>query len=72
MLGVGGGSGPLGKVSKGGFRQAFVGNVPEASIIGTYKRSELSYSQRTISKSESEHSKQSTGRFVQSKRSRIL
>jgi len=72
VLGVGGGGGLVGKVSKGGFRREFVGNVPEASIIGTYKRSELSYSQRTISKSESEQSKQSTGRFVQSKRSRIL
>ena len=72
VLGVGGGGGLVGKVSKGGFRREFVGNVPESSIIGTYKRSELSYSQRTIAKSESEQSKQSTGRFVQRKSNRIL
>lgn len=72
VLGVGGSGGLLGKVSKGGARREFVGNVPEASIIGTYSRSELSYSQRTIKKSEAEQSKLSTGRFVQRKSNRIL
>jgi hypothetical protein len=72
VLGVGGGGGLLNKVSKSGERIEFVGNVPTSSIVGTYKRSELSYSQRTIAKSESEQSKQATGRFVQRKSSRIL
>ena len=36
-------SGGLGKVSKGGNRLGYTGNVPITSIVGVYKRSEISY-----------------------------
>lgn len=36
-------SGGLGKVSKGGNRLGYTGNVPLTSIVGTYNRSEISY-----------------------------
>jgi hypothetical protein len=36
-------TGALGKVSKGGNRLGYIGNVPLTSIVGVYKRSEISY-----------------------------
>lgn len=53
-------SGALGRVSKSGSRRQYIGNVPLEDIVGVYKRSEVTYTNRSasqINKSSSKHSK---------------
>lgn len=45
--------GALGKVSKTGARKVFTGNVPITSIVGIYKRSEITYGNPKAPKSSS-------------------
>lgn len=72
-LGLGGNPGMLGKVSKGGSRKEFLGNVPTADIVGVYKRSEITYGQKSIRSAESkELVKASTGKFTQKRSGKIF
>lgn len=54
-------SGGLGKVSKYGSRKGFIGNVPLESIVGVYKREEISYGKTAENLARGSGSKQKYG-----------
>ena len=60
--GVGGLPGGGGRGAASGATKTFRGNVPMADIVGVYKRGEISYNPKTVSKSE--QSSHALGKFV--------
>uniref|UniRef100_A0AAT9JAJ5 ORF25 n=1 Tax=Nitrosopumilaceae spindle-shaped virus TaxID=3065433 RepID=A0AAT9JAJ5_9VIRU len=63
--GLGGNPGLIGKVSSGGSKKNYLGNVPIDDIIGIGKQEELTYKESTIkTRSQAEERRASSGSFV--------